>query len=181
MKYRKYKLTAVLFILTVVLFGCSFQSEEEAVNQAKESAKVVFNSNKSIESNHKVDEFSLYLPERMQVKEADKSNVILKDGDQTFIVFYNSLEDASSRLGYKAAKTESSLLLESFKDDEKFGYIRVRSHNEEENYELQVGVGGVKVTTYTSKEQLDKDSKALMKVARSISTSSTTTAINVQE
>ncbi|GAA0600520.1 hypothetical protein GCM10009001_16180 [Virgibacillus siamensis] len=178
---KKYKLTVALLFLAAVLFGCSFQSEKEAVNGAEKTAEAVFNSNKTMETNHEVDGFSLFLPDRMEVKEASKSNVILKDGDQTYIVFHNSLENATSQLGYKAAKKDSALLLESFKDDKKFGYIRILSHDEKDNYELQVGVGGVKITTFTTKDRLDNDSKALMKVARSISNSNRTTATNVQE
>ncbi|WP_174614077.1 hypothetical protein [Virgibacillus ihumii] len=178
---KRYKLIVAVLFLTAVLFGCSFQSEEEAVNDAEKSAEAVFNSNKTAEANHEMDGFSLYLPDRMEVKETGKNNVILKDGDQTYIVFHNSLEGAASQLGYKTAKTESALLLESFKDDNKFGYIRIRSHDEEDNYELQVGLGGVKITTYTTKDQLDNDSKALMKVARSISTSNPTTVTNIKD
>lgn len=177
---KKYMLIVVLLILSGLLFGCSFQSQEEAIDDARKTAKTVFNSNKPMETNHKVKGFSFFLPDRMEVKEAGKSNVILKDGDQTYIVFHNSLEDPTSKLSYKAAKTDSALLLESFKDNNKFGYIRILAH-EEDNYELQVGVGGVKITTYTTKDRLDNDSKSLMKVARSISTSNKATVANIQE
>ncbi|WP_077327584.1 hypothetical protein [Virgibacillus siamensis] len=181
MKIKRIAIIAAVCFLATVLSGCSLQSEEEAVQKAEKSAKRVFTSNKMVETNHKLEGFSLYLPERMEVKEASNSNVILEDGGQTYIVFYNSLEGATSKLGYKAAEKDSALLLESFEDDEKFGYIRILSHKQEDNYELQVGVGGVKITTYTSKGQLDSDSEDLMKVAKSISGSNTTTATNVKK
>lgn len=146
------------------------QSEEEAIKDAKKYAENVFNSNEKVETNHTLDSFSMFLPENLEVAEEDMSNVVLKDGDQTYIVFYNSLEDPLSKLSYKVAATKSkdSLLLETFEDPKKFGYMRILPHKDENKYELQVGVGGVKITTYTTKGNLDNDSKEIMKIARSI-------------
>ncbi|WP_164668327.1 hypothetical protein [Virgibacillus doumboii] len=157
-------------ILIAVLSLTGVQTEEEAVQDAITAAKKVFNSNEKIEVNHSKGSFSMYLPDSLEVTEHDASNVILKNGDQTYIVFYNSLEDPLSKLGYKsvASKSESALLLETYEDEDKFGYIRILENDEGESYELQIGVGGVKVTTYTSKAALENDSKNLMKMARSI-------------
>lgn len=145
------------------------QTEEEAIKDAKESAKKIFNSDEKIETNHKLDSFSMYLPNSLEVEEEDGNNVILKDGDQTYIVFYNNLEDPLSKLSYKSAASKSgdALLLETFKDQNKFGYIRILPHSEDD-YELQIGVGGAKITTYTSRGNLDNDSEELMKIAESI-------------
>lgn len=165
-------ITLATFLMAITLSGCSLQSEEEAIKAAKKAAEAVFNSNEKVETNHELDTFSVYLPASMEVKKEDKSNVILKDDDQKYIVFYNQLEGPKSKLNYKAAsKSEKSLLLKSFKDNNKFGYIRILSNKEDENYELQVGVGGVKITTHSSKSELKSDSEMLMEIARSIAIS----------
>ncbi|MFC4556733.1 hypothetical protein ACFO3D_00745 [Virgibacillus kekensis] len=166
---------AILFLL--VISGCSMQSEEEAIKSAKEAADKVFSSKQEIKTNYTLDSFSMYLPNGLEVKEADASNAILEDGDQTFIVFFNSLENTLSKISYKAAaaKKDEALLLDTFKDKEKFGYIRILPHNEDNKYELQIGVGGVKITTYTSKGELDNDSEDIMKIAHSIAFQHTNT------
>ncbi|WP_404453695.1 hypothetical protein LG329_04090 [Virgibacillus necropolis] len=158
----------IIFVLVFILLaGCSLKSEKEALKDTEEAAKQTFNSSEDIETNKKLENFSLYLPEDLSVKEATASNVILKNGDQTYIVFYNKLEGPTSKLNYKSAQRDEALLIKSFEDPEKFGYIRVLS-SEDDKYELQVGIGGVKITTYTDKSSMDEDGKNLMKIARSI-------------
>ncbi|MBP1947839.1 hypothetical protein [Virgibacillus litoralis] len=177
MRKSIWNITIVSLLFLVTLTACSMQTEEEAIKDAKESAKKIFNSDEKIETNHKLDSFSMYLPNSLEVKEEDENNVILKDGDQTFIVFYNNLEDPLSKLSYNsaAAKSDKALLLETFEDKNKFGYMRIIPHNQEEDYELQIGVGGVKITTYTSRRNLSDDSEELMKIAQSIALQQTST------
>ncbi|SFB37055.1 hypothetical protein SAMN04488072_12021 [Lentibacillus halodurans] len=153
-----------------MLIGCSTPSEEEAIKSVEESARESFQADDSIETNQQLDAFSIYLPAGMEIVEEDASNVILEDGDQTYIVFYNNLEDPLSELSYEsaAAKSDKALLLETFKDKEKFGYIRILPDEEKDHYELQAGVGGVKITTYTSKSEMESDTEVMMKMARSI-------------
>lgn len=153
-----------------ILVGCSAPSEEEAVKNAEEAAEKVFHADNQIETNEQLDAFSTYLPSGMEVVEEDASNIILEDSDQTYIVFYNNLEEPLSELGYESAEVErdEALLLEAFEDEEKFGYIRILPDEEEDNYELQAGIGGVKITTYTSKSGLENNTETIMKMARSI-------------
>lgn len=158
---------AIFLVLLVVLTGYSMKSEEDVLKDVKEAAESTFNEDGKIAVNHEMDGFSLYLPENLEVEEESNSNVILKDENQTYILFYNSLESPQSDLNYKAAQTDKALLLESFIDEGEFGYIRVLP-DEGDGYELQVGIGGVKITTYTTKGKIDDDASNLMKIARSI-------------
>ncbi|AXI09740.1 hypothetical protein CV093_13530 [Oceanobacillus sp. 143] len=157
-----------LFMI-LVLSGCSLKSEENAIMDAKEAAKQAFEDESPIEANDEVNGQALYLPANVKVQSGDATNLILEDGDQTFIVFHNINEDSMSELNYHSTQTEKALALESFKDEESFGYIRILE-DEGEGYELQVGVGGVKITTYTTKGNLDKDALEMMKMAKFIST-----------
>ncbi|WP_028783494.1 hypothetical protein [Thalassobacillus devorans] len=158
-----------LTILVFVLGGCSFfMSEEDAISKTYEVAKSTFEKNET-KTNHKTDSFSLYIPDSMKISEESKSNLILNEGEQTFILFYNPKEERKSKLNYQAAsEKDNHLLLKSFEDEGRFGYIRVMPVNEEEKYELQVGVGGVKVTTYAEKASLMDDAEKMMKIANSI-------------
>ncbi|MFD1038175.1 hypothetical protein ACFQ3N_07085 [Virgibacillus byunsanensis] len=162
-------MASVAFILLFIV-GCSPQTEEDVLQDTKEAAMNTFEDEETIEANHEIDSFSFYLPNDLEVVEEDVFNVILEDGDQTYIVFYNNLESPLSELHYNSAKNDKSVLYESFKDGEKFGYIRVVP-GDDEDYEIQIGVGGVKITTYTTLGDLDNEAPELMKIARSIAES----------
>ncbi|RYG71549.1 hypothetical protein EU245_13820 [Lentibacillus lipolyticus] len=166
---RLYEVFTVLFGI-LILTGCSMmQSEEEAIQHAEETAEKLFHADDAVEANKELDTFSMYVPAGLEVDKEELSNVILKDGNQTYIVFYNNLEGPKSKLSYKAAaKEDKALLLERFKDKNKFGYIRIMPADKEDKYELQLGVGGVKITTYTPKKSLESDAEEMMKMARSI-------------
>ncbi|MEN2467035.1 hypothetical protein [Ornithinibacillus sp. JPR2-1] len=155
-----------VFVIAITVF--SFQSEESIIAQAGEKAEEVFYSEDIPEDNYEGEYFSFYLPANMNVEEVDMFNAIVHGGDQPLLVFYNTLEDNRSQLNYEAAKTEDVVLLESFSGDDKFGYIRLLHEDEKMGYELQIGVGGVKLTTFTSKNKAITDSENLMKIALSI-------------
>ncbi|GAA0429899.1 hypothetical protein GCM10008983_02850 [Lentibacillus halophilus] len=149
------------------------QSEKEAVKNAGEEAKELFHADSDIENNQKLDTLSMYVPSGLNVVKEEENNIILKDGDQTYIVFYNKLEGSKSKQSYNAAKAKSdeALLLDSFSDKKKFGYIRIMPANDDDQYELQTGIGGVKITTHTPKRTLQSDAESMMKMARSIALS----------
>ncbi len=146
-----------------------FPSEKEIVQQTWKSAEQAF-EDQTPTSNIKTGTISMYLPSAVKVEEQDANNIILSKGDkQTFIVFYNSMEDESSQLNYHSAgQKENRLLLKSFKDEDRFGYVRVLPVNKQNKYELQVGQGGVKITTYSKKSELEDNAALMMNITRSI-------------
>jgi len=156
-----------LLIMAVVLFGCGTQSEEEALNNAIRSAESVFSSKEDMEQNEQTNHFEFYLPEGLEIEEESKNNIILSDGNEHYIVFYNNLESPDSRLNYESAKDSKALVYESFEDDNKFGYLQI-TPGTDKNYQVQAGIGGVKITTYTAKNDLEDTARELMKIARSI-------------
>ncbi|MFS0673118.1 hypothetical protein [Ornithinibacillus sp. 179-J 7C1 HS] len=168
MSKATYSISSILVIFIIVLTVFSFRTEESIIEQAGEKAKEIFYNEEVPEDNYHGEYFSFYLPSNMEVEEVDDFNAILQNGHRTLIVFYNKLESNDSNLNYEAAKTEDAALLESFTDDNKFGYIRLLQDEEHMEYEIQVGVGGVKLTTYTTKNEIISDSENLMKIALSI-------------
>ncbi|PAV30117.1 hypothetical protein CIL05_06535 [Virgibacillus profundi] len=163
---------AVFFLLFVTLSGCSMKSEEETITDTKDIAENTFMDDTPIESNYEFKGNSFYLPSGLEEKSGDENNLVLEDGDQTYIVFNNNNEEPLSQLHYNAAQDKNALLLESFSDENKFGYIRLQP-DEGEGYELQIGIGGVKITTYTTKGKMEEDTEELMKVAKSIAMDAT--------
>lgn len=156
-----------LLIMSTVLYGCGTLSEEDAVQNAVNSAEGIFTSEEDIETNEQTQDFHFYLPEDLEIEEESKNNIILSDENEHYIVFYNNLESPTSKLNYESAKDSKSLAYESFEDESKFGYLQI-TPGTDENYQMQVGIGGVKITTYTTKSDLEEIAKELMKIARSI-------------
>ena len=163
-----YIVSALLLIFIIVLSVYSYQSEESIIEQAGNTANEIFFNKDIPKDNYTGEHFSFYLPEPMEVEEVDNFNAMLKSGDKTIIIFYNTLEDNLSKLNYEAAKTEEAVLFESFEDDNKFGYVRILPFDTEGKFEIQIGVGGVKVTTISTKSEAINDAGNLMNIALSI-------------
>ncbi|WP_085991656.1 hypothetical protein [Oceanobacillus senegalensis] len=161
-----YKFSIITILFFVVLSGCNNLSEEEVVQEAREKAMLTFKDEEKMEPNNEINGVPIYIPDRLDIQSGDENNLILEDGDQTYIIFHNKIENQKSTLNYKSAQTDEAILIEAFEDAEKFGYIRILPPNKEEGYELQVGVGGTKITTYTTKRQMIEDAKDMMKTAK---------------
>ncbi|WP_181349923.1 hypothetical protein [Thalassobacillus sp. CUG 92003] len=161
----------LIFLVGFILSGCNwFMSEEDALEKAEENSEKTF-KREAIEPNYKSDSFGMYVPETMAVEDESENNIVLsEEEDQNFILFYNAMEEQSSRLNYKTAASaqNEALLLESFETEGRFGYVRVLPMNEEERYELQVGIGGTKMTTFTKKAQLPEDAEKMMEIVNSL-------------
>ncbi|GAA0484615.1 hypothetical protein GCM10008986_07390 [Salinibacillus aidingensis] len=170
MNLRKVKRQFLILVsLGSVLFlsGCLL-SEEKALENAAQAAEESFNS-ESAEPNQKIDVISLHLPDDVKIEGSSNNNVFLKQGDQQYLLFYNQFEGAESRHLFDGIKArEDSLLQESFEADSRFGYIAVFPNSKEEQYELQVGIGGVKITTMTTKEELENKAAEMMDIVNSV-------------
>ncbi|WP_026907516.1 hypothetical protein [Paucisalibacillus globulus] len=168
MPKQTYIVSALLVIFIIVLSIYSYQSEESVIEQVENIANDTFYNVDIPKDNYEGEHFSFFLPEKMEVEEVDNFNAILEIDNKTIIIFYNSLEDNLSKLNYEAAKTEEAVLFESFEDDNKFGYVRILPVDTEGKFEIQIGVGGVKVTTISTKSEAINDAENLMNIALSI-------------
>ncbi|UOR11895.1 hypothetical protein [Halobacillus amylolyticus] len=170
MYFRKGMLFFLLTLLLGFSSGCGkMLSEKEAIFQTKEASEEAF-KHSDVKPNFNGQALSLYLPTSMEIKEQTNNNMILTGGDnQTYILFFNLMENQTSRLNYKVASSkENNLLLESYRDDSRFSYVRVLPVNDSNEYELQVSVGGVKITTYAEKGELASDSEKMMDIVNSV-------------
>lgn len=155
------------FLVIGLLYGCSMKSEEDTLEGAREAAETSFLDESPIPANGEMMDRDIYLPDYVEEESREESNLILSNGEQTIIVFFNPLEPADSKLHFETASRVEGLLLDSFEGNGEFGYIRILP-DEGEGYELQVGAGGVKVTTFTSKGNLERDAGELMRTAKSL-------------
>ncbi|TQS75429.1 hypothetical protein DX933_06330 [Ornithinibacillus gellani] len=170
---------SILLALAAIVFLTirSMETEEQVIEKTKDAMEQAFEQPNALQSNYQGEEYSFYLPDELVVEEEDANNIILtNDAGQTFIVFYNALEGPTSMVYYQAAKDSSALLYESFSTEDVFGYIRIMSDQDRKNsYELQIGVGGVKLTTYTKQRHLKKDALHMLQIAQTIQNKPTQT------
>lgn len=163
---RKIKVLLIV-LLIVFVSGCTVKSKEDLMSEITQIAKASFEEPKT-QTTVKLNNFSLYLPEKFEVVEEGTSNLILQKGEQLYILFQNPLEDSNSHLNYDTAAEEKGYtLLESFEEQDKFGFVMVMPR-EDEKFELQTGVGGVKLTTITELDNLTEDTEVMMEMANSL-------------
>ncbi|WP_156646127.1 hypothetical protein [Lentibacillus sp. JNUCC-1] len=166
MKRSTVLIASSMLVCMLVLGGCA-KTEKEILTEAEENAQQAFQAGQGPNPNYQGETFSFFVPAELEVMDADAHNVVLEDDEHTYIVFYNSLENKKSTLNYDAAQNPGSLLYQSFEAKDRFGYIRILP-DDEEQFEIQVGIGGAKITTITDLQALDDQAAELMKMARSI-------------
>lgn len=162
----KFIRTFGLVIIGVLLMGACSSSFPEQLADAKGEVKNTFES-KPEKTNNSSKDIEYYLPAGVKVEEETPNNVLLKDGDKTFILFYNQHEKADSKVVYESTMKQQKEWdsNETFVQDGKFGYMLVKKMKEE-HYQLIVGIGGVKLTTET--DDIKEDAEALMVIANSV-------------
>ncbi|MFC4321121.1 hypothetical protein [Litchfieldia salsa] len=154
-------------ILIGLLVGCS-ASVDEVIKETETTTEEAFKAD-PIEPNQTETTFSYFLPSDMKEETVEENNLILQKGKQLFILFVNPNEEKSSEELYQStvAQTESDLLNETFKDDKRFGYIKVEEV-EEDSYQLSIGIGGVKMTTVTKLNKIEENAEKMMQIVSSV-------------
>lgn len=160
-------LQRILLFMLLVAFGCS-KPEDQYMIESLEQAREAFLANDSIEITYVDEHIAFYLPESLNIVDQDENNLILEGNDYTYVLFINYLEAPNSERMYELANTDDALLYESMENEGQFAYQRIRKIESEDFYELQIGIGGVKMTTIVSARDLVKESELLMKIVRSI-------------
>lgn len=119
-------------------------------------------------TNEKTINGSVFVPFLMSIEEVSPNNIILKQGSQTYILFYNAHEKEDSKELYNTVVegSDSLLVSESFEQDGKFIYLVVQEQNTE-NVVLTVGIGGKKMTTETTVKNVSADIETMLEILRS--------------
>lgn len=163
---RKFLLLLV-FSVVFSLVGCGVSLNEE-VSQAKKQVEAAFNA-QPLTPNMKSEHFSYHLPKGFEVKEDVKSNVIINQGRQTYILFVNPEENTSSKMLYDTLgpDTKKFILKSAFKGTNRFGYVAVKKINDE-LFVTSVGIGGVKMTTETKASEIARSAEEMMQIVTSV-------------
>lgn len=157
-----------LLILLFVISGCNKTTEEEVFKHIGDAVESAFATDEA-EPNENLELFNLYMPDQFNIIEDSPNNLIFAEGNQMYILFYNTFEDEQSELFYLSAKANGSYsLIDTYHNEpeERFGYLKIADR--EDTYQLEVGIGGVKITTQTSLDQIEEDAVKMMTMINSI-------------
>jgi hypothetical protein len=164
---KRFLVVIFVVLMTLTLVGCSM-SENEALKSTEKTVEEAFYESGN-EPTENTDSFSYYLPTTLSIEDEMDNNVILKDGNEPIILFYNLNEDLSSQVLYAASIEKNNgkaILSKTFEDNGRFGYLIVTTINDR-LYEMVVGIGGVKLTTEVNPNDMVNRGEAMMELARS--------------
>ena len=156
-------------IVAMMLTGCG-KTVEEQITEGFASTATVFEA-QSVEPTTTIGKIKVYLPSGYKVEEGtNEMNYIFTKGKDSFILFVNTIEAEDSRLHYDILVNDSKLNIikeETFELEEAFGFTAVIEHSEEQ-YELVVSSGGVKMTTMAADKNIDEKLVDMMEIVRSV-------------
>src|SRR5690606_10620406 len=166
--FRSWKFLFLALLSITVLAACGKTFEEQAID-AIAAAKEAFQLHDQ-HVNDEVHGVSLYKPAGFTIGEkSDAQNIVMKKGDETFLLFINPNEARDSTLFYDLlTKTDDKDRYEEvFTDDGDFGFASVVKKGENQ-VELIASVGGIKITTITKDKNIEANMGKMMEVVRSI-------------
>ena len=164
---RLWKFLFLAFLSITVLSACGKTFDEQA-SEAIAAAKEAFQLQDQ-QVNDEIHGVSLYKPAGFTIAEkSDAQNIVMKKGDDSFLLFINPNEQKDSRLFYDLLMTtEDERFEEVFTDDGYFGFASVTKQGEDKA-ELIASVGGVKMTTITKIKDIEANLSKMMQIVRSI-------------
>lgn len=166
--YRFWKLLFLLSIAIGVLAACG-KNVDEMADDGLLAAKEAFQLHDK-QRNDEIQGVSLYKPTGFTIEESsDAQNIVMKKGDETFILFINPNETRQSRLFYDLLDTseENERFEAIFTDEGYFGFASIVQLAEDQ-VELIASVGGVKMTTISKLKDIETNMARMMEIVRSI-------------
>ncbi|MBB2480913.1 hypothetical protein H5P36_12015 [Bacillus sp. APMAM] len=156
----------LLVFVIALISGCSTSIKEQQKEAVKNVNEAFSNQPKAAKKSTK--HLKLYLPFGMAIQKDSPNNVIMKRGNQNYLLFYNQKVDKKGKEVYKISKPNKGILLDkNFNSKEKFGYLFV-SKVKKNLYEVTVGIGGIKMTTETNMKNIASDAEKMMKIVSSV-------------
>ncbi|MFC4355879.1 hypothetical protein ACFO0S_12535 [Chryseomicrobium palamuruense] len=157
---------AALFLLT----ACS-SPEEQAAEGVRAAVEHIENEPES--PNEKVGEQSIFLPSGFSVEAGSEApNFLLQKGNDTYVLFINENEPATSRLYYDLLVSDPSKTIIEEQTNElsdQFAFAAVVKHAKDQ-FELIVSRGGVKLSTVTDDSRINQKLQDMMTIVHSYQT-----------
>lgn len=166
--FRFWKFLFLAFLSITALTACGKTFDERATD-AIASAKEAFQLHDQ-QVNDEVHGISLYKPAGFTIEEkSDAQNIVMKKGNETFLLFINQNEMKDSRLFYDllTKSEDENRVEEAFTDNGYFGFASIVKKGEDQ-VELITSVGGIKMTTITKNKNIETNMGKMMEIVRSI-------------
>lgn len=146
-------------------------SIEDATQKSVDTFEETFKA-QSLDTSEDTDIFAYHLPTGFTIDSESENNIVLTEDEQTYLLFVNPFEPKDSEVLYDSTKVNFSDLLvdHTITDEGRLGYLLVSpvDGEEEELYEVTVGLGGVKMTTVTETGNMEASTKSMMEIISSV-------------
>ncbi|AVK83860.1 hypothetical protein C3943_09910 [Lysinibacillus sp. B2A1] len=161
---------AGLMVVLLGLSGCN-QSVDDQISNGLQITETVF-AEEPADHTDKIGDVELYLPSHFKVEDSsDAYNILIAKGKESFILFINDREDANSKLYYNLLKEDSSKEIIKENTYEKngiFGFSAVSKTDNENEFELIVSSGGIKMTTISQAKRIEENLSEMTKIVHSV-------------
>lgn len=161
---------SILFLSLLFLTGCSV-SIEDATQKSVDTFEGTFKA-QPLETTEDTDIFAYHLPTGFSIDSESENNIVFTQDEQTYLLFVNPFEPKDSEVLYDSTKVNLSDLLvdHTVAEDDRLGYLLISpvDGEEEEFYEVTVGLGGVKMTTVTDTSNMEASTKSMMEIISSV-------------
>ena len=161
----------LLLASTLMLFlaGCNAPVDEQ-IEKGLMNAENTFTS-EAKETTDEVGDIQVYMPRGYTIEKGSVDmNYVVTKGDDQYILFVNTIEQEDSQLHYDnlMAKQGDKIIQEqTYMNDGVFGFTAVVEHTENQ-FELVVSNGGMKMTTMSADKKIDQKLQAMMEIVRSV-------------
>ena len=159
-----------LMLLLLGLSGCN-QSVDEQIASGLQLTETVFAEEPEAYTD-KVGHIQLFLPSKFKIDDSsDAYNILLSKGTDSYILFINDREKADSKLYYNLLKEDNSKKVikeTTYEKDGIFGFSAVSKTENNDEYELIVSCGGVKMTTISQVNNIENNLHEMTKIVHSV-------------
>ena len=159
-----------LMLLLLVLSGCNQSIDDQIANGLQLTEKVF--AEEPEEHTVEIGDIKLYLPSNFKVEDSsDAYNIVISKGKESYILFINDREAQDSKLYYSLFKeNEADKIIEesTFVKDGRFGFTAVLKTDQENEMELIVSSGGVKMSTISKAKQIENNLREMTKIVHSV-------------
>lgn len=131
------------------------------------------------------ENLKFYLPEESIILSATENNVAFETEFGDFVIFMNPVEEEDSKTNYEIVKDlnkdKTVFVDETLTENNGFQFVYI-VQQESKNYEIYVGLGGVKASALvTKKSNLEPAVEQLVKVAKSVGIATAEDKLNLEK
>ncbi|WP_157108291.1 hypothetical protein [Halalkalibacter krulwichiae] len=158
---------ASLMLVIIVLVGCAV-SEEEALELGRQ-AYLDSIGEEPVEPNYEREDIRIFLPNDFEVQEKIDYNILLRQGDQLYNLFFQPSELSSSSFHFERDQELAgrSIIYEMNELDDTLSYLIIEKREEDEQYHVITASGGARITTVTSYQNLEQNIQAMTSIVQS--------------